>query len=236
MSNIQPLDNNAHAELRVLARHDAALGDGVNQMPILATEFEEAQRHYPILFMKDESGHLHALAILGFERDENLFLKDGGWDGYIPAIVRRGPFLIGKGETEDPVILVDLDHPRIHAAQAGEGLPVFLEHGGHAPVLEMALGALRAIHVGSQLAAPMQQMFEELGLIEEADITVELDAETAMNFEGYHVVTHERIDALDGAALERLNRAGLLMPAILAASSLYNVQPLVMRKRAKAPA
>jgi hypothetical protein len=232
MSNIQPLDNTAHADLRVIMQHSAELGSAVNQAPLVPAEFEEAQRHYPILFRRDEEAKLQAIAILGFERDENLFLTDGRWDGYIPAIMRRGPFFIGGSDGEDPVILVDMDHKRIRKG-GEEGAPLFLEHGGHAPALEFALAALRTIHLGGQQAQAMQEAFEDLGLVEEVKMNVRLSEDKAVNFEGLLAVTFEQIGRLEGDALERLNKAGLLPLAVFAASSLNNMQRLAARKQAK---
>lgn len=232
MSNIRPLDNSTHAGLRVRVEHNSALGCAINQAPLVPAEFEEAQRHYPILFRRDEEGTLHAMAILGFGRDENLFLSDEGWEGYIPAIVRRGPFFIGGGDNEDPVILVDLEHNRI-CESGSEGAPLFLEHGGHAPALEYALAALQTIHLGGQDMQAMQQLFDELKLVEEVKLNVQLTGDKTVNFEGLLAVTWERIGALEASALDRLNQAGLLPPTIFAASSLNNMQRLAMRKRAK---
>jgi len=232
MSNIQALDSNVHGDLRVNMAHGPELGDAINQVQIFATEFEEAQRHYPILFSRNDEGRLLALAVLGFAKDENLFLVGNRWDAYVPALIARGPFLIAGGESEDPVIAVDLDHMRICRGE-GEGLPLFREHGGHAPALEAAMQALRAIHVGNQHAQAMQDAFEQHALLEEANLEVAIDAETTMNFEGFAVITHERIAGLGGASLEDLNRKGFLLPAIFAASSLQNMQHLVMRRRMK---
>jgi hypothetical protein len=88
---------------------------------IFPTEFAYAQREYPILFRRDSSGNLQAVALLGLDKDENLYLDDNGWNArYIPAVQQRGPFLIGFRNREvdgdvvrEPVIHVDLDHPRI---------------------------------------------------------------------------------------------------------------------------
>lgn len=73
------LNNVDHADLRVIAAHGVAFGDGVNQTLLLPTEFEAAQREYPILIRKDPSGGYHAVALLGLDRDENLFLDETGW-------------------------------------------------------------------------------------------------------------------------------------------------------------
>jgi hypothetical protein len=230
MSNIVPLDNVRHAKLRMLTGQGAAFGEAVNQAPLFVSEFAAAQRHYPILFRKDEAGELQPQAILGFERDENLSLGDGGWDGYVPAIFRKGPFLLRRGEGDDPVIVVDLDHPRVRDGGT-EGAPLFLDHGGHAPALEAAIAALRQIHAGAAAAATMQRLFEELGLIEPVELRVEIADGKAIDFEGFLAVGEDRLAALDGSQLVELNRAGMLALAVHAASSLGNVARLIARKR-----
>lgn len=233
MTNTTRLDNVVHAQLRIARGHGAAYGDAVNQVALFLPEFEEAQRDYPILFLRGEDGLLQAVAILGLDRDENLFLEgDGRWvAGYIPAMARRGPFLIGFAQGE-PVIHVDLDHPRVTRAD-GSGDPVFLPQGGQAPALERALDALRAIHFGNEASGTMTALFDELGLAEPVSLDVQVSDRHSYSFNDYLAITHEKIAGLDGTALAKLNQAGFLMPAIFAASSLANINRLIARKRAR---
>ena len=230
MDKIVQLDNTRHGGLRLLTGHGAAFDDAVNQARIFVSEFEQAQRHYPILFRKDEEGNLHALVVLGFERDENLFLEGAAWDGYVPAIVRRGPLSIDRGEDGEGAVFVDLGHPRVREG-GSEGAPLFREHGGDAPALEAAMAALHQMHRGLQNAARMQQMFEDLALIEPIKLEVQTSEAKAVNFEGFMAVNGERIASLSGEQLARLNEADLLAPAIFAASSLANMRQLIARKQ-----
>ena len=231
MSNVTRLDNVAHADLRIAAGHGAAFGDAVNQIALFLPEFEEAQRHYPILFRRHEAGSLQALAILGFDRDENLFLEGDRWAGYVPAIARRGPFLIGLAGDE-PMIHVDLDHPRVLGEGGEGGEPLFLPQGGQAPALDRAVEALRAIHLGHEAAPAMTALFDELGLVRQVTLNVQVSDSKRYNFKAYLAIAPDRIAALDAASLERLNQAGLLPPAIFAASSLANMSRLTARKHA----
>jgi SapC protein len=231
MSNVTRLDNVAHAGLRVAAGHGAAFGDAVNQIALFLPEFEEAQRHYPILFRRQDSGSLQAVAILGFDRDENLFLEGDRWAAYVPAIARRGPFLIGLAGDE-PMIHVDFDHPRVVGDAAEGGEPLFLPQGGQAPALDRAVEALRAIHLGHEAAPAMTALFDELELVRPVTLNVQVSDSQSYNFKDYLAIAPERIAALGGAGLERLNQAGLLPPAIFAASSLANMNRLIARKHA----
>jgi hypothetical protein len=72
-----------------------------NSVPLNAAEFAPAQRFYPIVFTLEESPF--PLAILGIRTDANLFVEtDGRWrsDAYVPAYVRRYPFVLINGPGE----------------------------------------------------------------------------------------------------------------------------------------
>ncbi|RYD87805.1 MAG: peptide ABC transporter permease, partial [Sphingomonadales bacterium] len=205
----------------------------VNQMLIFPTEFEEAQREYPILFNRNDAGIFEPVVLLGFERDENLFLAGQAWDAfYVPAIQRRGPFSIGlqRRDDGDPEVKVhiDLDDPRVGAE---EGEPLFLPHGGNTPYLTHITQTLRTIYEGHEAAGPMFAAFEAAGLLQSIDLEIAISDERKYRFADYHTIDPGRLAALDGAALEALNRAGYLRLAMLVAASLANVARLVERKR-----
>jgi len=232
MTTVARLDNVQHAALRLRRGHGARFGEAVNQVAVFASEFDQVQREYPILFARTPEGALQAVAILGFDRDENLFLDGERWDAaYIPALLRHRPFTIGAADGE-PVVCVDLADPRI-AADGEAGEPVFKPHGGNAPALEAAIEALRVLQAGAGIAATMTELFDELGLVDAVRLQVSFDEHTGVDFDGYLAVVPEKIAALDGAALARLNQAGLLDVAVFAAGSLGTMHRLIARKQRK---
>jgi hypothetical protein len=232
------LDNIAHQDLRVRTGFSAEFGDNVNSVLVVPTEFVFVQREYPILFRKDSGGNMQAMALLGLDKDENLFLDEKGWNGrYVPAVLQRGPFLIGfrkndqTGEViREPVVHVDLDHPRISQT---EGEPVFLKHGGHSPYLDRANRVLQLLYRGTAATAPMFAAFEEAGLIEPMDIEVQLDERTKYQLPGFFGISEKRFAQLDGAQLERLNKPGFLHFALFVLASTGNLHWLIELKNRK---
>jgi hypothetical protein len=225
------LDNVAHADLRVTPRHGAAFGDAVNQTLVYPTEFAEAQRDFPILFRRDTAEGLQAVALLGLDRDENLFLDGDRWTSrHIPLGLQRGPFLIGlTGEGSAPVIHVDLDDPRVGRE---DGEAVFLSQGGQAHYLEHVSRVLGAIHVGMADAGPMYAAFDALGLIQPVALELMLDDERRYVIRDHEVLSAEKLAALGPDALDQLNRAGHLGAAFLLVHSLGNMARLIERKNA----
>ena len=232
MTTVARLDNVQHADLRLRRGHGGRFGEAVNQVAVFASEFAQVQREYPILFARTPEGGLQAVAILGFDRDENLFLDGERWDAtYIPALLRHRPFTIGAADGE-PAVCVDLADPRV-AVDGEDGEPVFKTHGGNAPALEAALDALRTLQAGAAIAAQVTALFDELGLVEPVRLKVQFDEHSGIDFDGFLAVVPEKIAALDGTALERLNTAGLLDVAVFAAASLGTMPRLVARKQRK---
>ena len=235
MTNKVLLDNVTHKDLRVRSGYSAEFGDEVNNTPVFPTEFALVQREYPIVFRKHDSGHLQAMALLGLDKDENLFLDNNGWNArYVPAFHRRGPFLIGlpgrDADTQDecgPTIHVDLDDPRI---TTDDGEAVFLPHGGNSPYLEQVSEALQIIHEGARHAKPMFAAFQDAGLIEEMTIEVQLDDSTHYKIPSFLTINEERLAGLSGSVLEALNRLGYLQLASLVVASLGNVSWLIELK------
>ena len=237
MTNAVMLDNVTHKDLRVRTGYSVEFGDNVNLVPVFPTEFVFVQREYPILFRRDAKGGLEAFALLGLDKGENLFLDEDGWNArYVPAIQRRGPFLIGlhrKGDgtaEPEPMIHVDLDHPRISKT---EGAPLFLRHGGNSPYLERASRMLQMIYHGAEMAKPMFAAFEEAGLIDEMEVDVSINDRVKYKLPGFLTINQDRLAALDGKTLARMNPPGYLQLAMLVVTSLGNVNWLIELKNRK---
>lgn len=239
MVNPVPLDNVTHSRLRVVTQHRKEFVDDVNQVPTFPTEFGDIQREYPILFRKDSAtDEYQSVAILGFDPGENLFLSDSGWTaGYVPAVIAKGPFLIGfqgqnaNGGRTEPVIHVDMDNPRLSEE---DGEPVFLPQGGQSAYLEHVSAILNAIYRGIEAGKRMFQSFEKHDLIEPVQLSARLSDSESYEFKNYYTVSRDKLQALDGASLESLNREGFLEGAYLVIASLTNMHRLIARKQNKA--
>jgi hypothetical protein len=227
------LNNIAHKDLRVITRRGAEFGDSVATVMTVPTEFADVQREYPIFFRKDAtSGEYMSVALLGFAKNENLFLDERGWNAaYVPGVIARGPFLIGFQEREsageqkkEPVIHVDLDDPRINNT---EGEPVFLPQGGNSLYLDRVASILNGINVGLGISKAMFAAFTAADLIEPVKLEIKFNSEEQYDLLGLHTINQQKLANLDAETLHRLHRAGFLQGAFLVAASLNNVQRLI---------
>lgn len=234
MTNRVLLNNVDHADLRVIVRHGPEFGDGVNQVLVFPTEFEELQREYPIFFRRDANGAFQAVALLGLDRDENLFLSEGSWDArYVPAVQRRGPFSIAAptprpgAAAGEPMIHVDLDDARVSRT---EGEPLFLPAGGQAPFLQQTSRVLGTLFEGLEVSRPFFAALEALDLIEPVEVEAQLADGRTYVLPDLFTVSEDRLQALGGEDLERLHRSGALRAAYAVRSSLANMPRLIDAK------
>lgn len=238
MSQLELLDNVTHADLRVITDHSAAYGDDVHQVLLVPTEFSEAHKYYPILFQKDDNDNFQPTVILGLDKGENLFLNDGGWTvPYVPAILARGPFMIGMKDVQqdglpakEPMVLVDRAHARVSLTK---GERVFKTHGGNSPYLDRVTGILRALHVGHEITKPMFEAFEKAGLLTPVNLEVQLDEATQYRLQDFYSISQEALANLDGATLESLNRQGFLSLAFYVVASTSNMKRIIELKNQK---
>jgi hypothetical protein len=128
------------------------------------------------------------------------------------------------------MIHVDMDHPRVSHT---EGEPVFLPKGGNSPYLDHIAQVLRGIHAGLETSKAMFAAFSALDLIGPVSLDVKLSVEEGYSVVGLHTIDQRKLAALDGASLERLNRAGFLQGAFLVIASMGNVKKLMAMKQRK---
>jgi hypothetical protein len=235
---ISILTSDQHRSIAVDTRARPEYGDTVNRAIALSAEFNELHREFPLLLRKtNEAPGFVAHAILGFEKDENLFVEGDRWiSTYIPATLARGPFSLGYIRPEDggnaPAaikVMIDEEHPRLRA----EGQPVFLPLGGETPYLQGIKRVLQTVDAGLRVDRLLYRELLAMDLLEEVKIQISVFPELRYDFSGYHSINQEKLAALNAEQLFRLHRLGLLAPVYFLISSLGNFQKLANLKIAR---
>ncbi|MES2136655.1 MAG: SapC family protein [Pseudomonadota bacterium] len=233
MSNHAIVTAEEHRDLRVKVSHSAALGDAVMSCFTIPDEFRRLQNEYVILFQRDpESRSFAAVALLGFEPGENLYLDGSEWlASYKPLALSIQPFLLGRPRDEagDAQVHIDLDHPRV--STGGEGVRAFDDAGQPSPYLEQIVAMLEALDRGYRSSPDFFSALERHDLLEPFALDVELMNGARHRMVGYHLINEEKLASLEGSALTELNAAGHLLPIYMAVASLANLSRLIESKR-----
>jgi hypothetical protein len=220
------LNDQTHAGLKVRPASSFAYAARTNSVPLLSSEFFECAREYPIVFARGETGPV-AAALLGLREAENLYVDtDGKWDArYVPAFVRRYPFVPGKGAQGELLVCIDEASPCFDTA-AGE--PLFRE-GKPTPQLEHAIKFLAEFHQAATTTELLGRRLQDLGILRQADSVAQLTDGTQFRLNGLNVVDESKLRALDRDVVQELFVSGGLAVIYAHLMSLGNLGALVDR-------
>lgn len=183
----------------------------------------------------NKTGVFNAIALFGFEENENLYLNKNGWDArYIPLTIERHPFLIGFQQFQEEgvakkqmVIHIDMDNPRVNVA---EGATLFMPHGGNTSYLEHVASVLEAIHYGYEHSEGFINMLLELDLLESFSLDVQLIDGSKNQLQGFYTINEDKLVALNGDMLAKLHSHGYLQAIYMVIASHSNIRPLIDEK------
>ncbi len=232
MSQYEVLDKEKHRHLRIKTGFGADLGDAVMYAMTFPMEFRDIQSCYPILFTKDpNTGGFLAVAVMGFDSNQNLFLNDGAWDApYVPAMIQRQPFLIatsGKDDDKPPVVSLDLEQARVNDA---DGEALFDDAGEPSEFLSQKIALLDKLHRGLQHGEGFIDTLLQHQLLEQITLDIGFNDGEKKTLEGLYCIAEEQLYQLGGDVLEALNRAGFLQPVFMAVASLSRMRDLIDRR------
>lgn len=238
MSTFDVLDNVVHANLKVKFQFGDEFRNNVNHTVVFPTEFQALQREYPIFFRQTDDKKYYAVALLGLDKDENLFLEEDRWLArYVPAVQMRGPFALELREKDgsstdfgDPLVRIDMDDPRVNEE---EGESIFLPQGGHTPFFKEMLQVLRRVHVGAQVSNDFFAHLESFGLIEPITVQANYGETLQYTVPDMYTISQERMASLSAEDLHKLNQLGLLEHCYAVMFSAGNMSRLVDMKRLK---
>jgi hypothetical protein len=221
------LNNVEHKNLRVITQRAARYGDDAMAALTFPAEFRNIQAHYPIIFRKSAEGEFVPLALFGFREKQNLFLGEKGWDApYVPLMIERIPFLIGKGPSHEQVVHIDLESPRVSRT---EGEAVFREHGGNSEFLERMSSILATIHQGMVATPPFVAALNEHELLESFALDIQFRDGAQHRFAGFYTIREEQLAKLGADALGRLHEKGYLQAIYMVIASLAHFRDLIER-------
>jgi hypothetical protein len=223
-----PVSKELHGSLSIDTKQDYSFASQVNSVPLTATEFPNAARDYVIVFAGQETPM--PAAILGVQQDQNIFISDDGrWEGrYIPAFVRRYPFVFSTNEDKSTFTLcIDKEFQGLNEDDRGEKL--FDEEGEKTSYLDKMLNFLSEYQVQFQRTQTFCEKLKELDLLESMQAHISLPGGSQQSLTGFQVINRDRLKALDGDKLAELAKTDELELAYLHLQSLNNFSVMVER-------
>jgi hypothetical protein len=223
---VVPLTFATHRHSSVEIGRNFDFSGKVNSVPLTAIEFREATSEYPIVFAGNEQGVMPAV-ILGLREGENLYLSsDGKWDArYIPAFVRRYPFVFSKSEDEQRFNLC-IDEQFSGFNGDGRGERLFTDDGKPTPYVENILKFLQEYQLQFQRTERFCKKILELDLLEPMRAQVEMNSGEKYSLGGFMAINREKLKELPGDKLAELAKTDELELIYLHLQSMRNFSAL----------
>jgi len=207
-----------HGSLGLAARADFSFARSAHAIPVVASEMPAAMRSYPIVFIGTAKA---PVIITGVRQDENLFVDaDGRWSEphYIPAYVRRYPFILADESKTAGRLTLCID--RASERVVDELLAPFREDGGKiarffngtepTEATRQALAFCNQFQTDFNATRAMIEKIDAHGLLAPRQSKVTLEGGEVLNLTDFQVVDEVVFNKLSDEAFLDLRKSGAL--------------------------
>ena len=215
---LEVVDPKNHGKLRIDESLGYSYARSATILPINIIEFSTVVRHYPILFGSDDDKM--PVILTGLEDGGNLFVKDdGSWNEgcYIPACVRRYPFLL-KEMDEGVRLCLDADSMNLNS-MIGE--PLF-DKGKPTEILSArAKFAATYAREQSRTYSFVQECVRQ-DLLVDKNVDVTLKDDRQVSIRGFLAIDSQRFQDMPGPVVQEWWQKGYLGLAFAHFNSMGN--------------
>jgi hypothetical protein len=207
--SLTPLSHEQHGNFLLKDRVLHPFAHGANAVPLTVDEFALAQRHFPIVFAPGNDGGA-PLALLGLQENENLFCDvTGQWrkDIYIPAYIRRYPFMLARlSQDAQELSLCFDDTSGLLQTEATGNL-----FNGTEPsdTTKAVLGFCEQFEMAVQRTRAFLNEMAELDLLMDAEATIQ-EGDTPMMFRGFRMIDEKKLQGLRGDQTRKMVKSGAM--------------------------
>jgi len=210
--DLMPLNSRDHAGLRARAVDRATWAATQHAVPLTVDEFTQAQRNFPIVFSSGDKPV--PLALMGLNEGINVFFDADGKaleDFYVPAYIRRYPFLLAKLDQQSENLSLCFDPSTDLVGEFEEGEPLFENE----QPTDHTKNLLQFCENFEQAGMRTQAFVEELtkaDLLMDGEVAIQRNNEDQQPFiyRGFKMVNQDKLRELRGDQLRKWNESGLL--------------------------
>lgn len=201
-------------------------------VPVTVTEFGMAAGAYPIIFVGDDRTPIVAM---GVAQGQNLFVTDQGLtdpDFYVPAFVRRYPFVFASDQNNDRLLLcVDRKAPMVSDQPE---IP-FFDNGQPTQFTQDAIEFCSEFERQRRATTEFTDIIKKFDLFEEKSVSFQpRDAQgnesgDQQKIADYWAVSEEKLNALSTEDYMELKNNGAVGAIYAHLVSLMNWQRIIQR-------
>jgi hypothetical protein len=231
-SALQPLNSNEHSKMKIRRMENATQMANAHAVPVTVEEFPLLQRHFPIVFSVGEDPI--PLALMGLNEGQNVFLDETGKPHdrniYIPAYMRRYPFLLARLRPDSDELSLCFDPTSGAVGDFEEGEPLF---DGDQPsdATKAILQFCEQFETAGQRTAAFVQELKKSDLLMDGEVAIQPEnAPQPFVYRGFRMVDEEKLRELRGDELRKMNQSGLLALIYAHLFSLSQIRDVFARQ------
>ena len=221
-ASVSPINAGSHGDVSIKLATNLEFSRAINSIPVVAAEFASAAQDMAIVFTGDDDAMV-PVALTGVKPNENVYLdEDGKWTGrYVPAFLRRYPFIFARSEPDTMTMCLDEACSGINRDGRGERL--FDADGNRTQYLENMLGFVTQYQRQHIVTQAFCKRLATLDLLEAATLNAtDVDGETR-RLVGFQVINRQKFKEIPDADLLRMFRSDELELCYLHMHSLQNL-------------
>lgn len=230
-NEVVPLDGERHGDWRLRSSANSPWVVGHNTIPLLASEFVSAQRNYPIVF--SSAGLPAPLALMGLSKRNDFFDDKGQAIGkfYIPAYVRRYPFILAKLGSEAENLTLCFD-PGCGLLGKFEDGALLFEGDSPSEKTNQIVKFCQDFDTSAAFTQKFVKELQKFDLLVEGNATVKNGHGSAKptRYAGFLIVDEKRLRDVDGSQLKEWCRNGVMSMIMAHLHSLNLVSALAERR------
>ena len=225
------LDRERHRNVRIGPVTNYQFAANTNSIVLTGVEFTETCKEYPIVFAVS-GDRLVPVALLGLRDDENLFVDgDGRWDArYVPAFVRRYPFVLADSGKAEFMVCVDESSPQYNSER---GQALFDKSGKNSRFLDQTLEFMNAYQAQVRRTESFVRHLQTLELLADMAAKVELTDGRSFLLKGLRVIDEKKLMKLERGKAHALVKTGEIGWIYAHLISLSNMGRLTDRMAAR---
>lgn len=219
------LNTQAHRDLHLApVERPFAFAEQANLIPALLEEFSAAAPFMPVAFLPGAQNPAPVF-VTGLQPGQNLFVgTDGKWTGgYIPAYLRRYPFIMGDVPNGDPILCID---ESFSGFGKSEGERLFSPAGETLPIVSNALTLAESYRLSARRAEEFATTLQAMKLFRSVTLDAKAPGGTSTVVHGLLVVDEQAFNALSDEDLLKLHHKQFLKPIFSHLHSLGAVSRL----------
>lgn len=225
-NDLVPLNSNEHSKWKIKGLDNASFMQSQHAIPITTDEFINAARNYPIVFSVGDNSV--PLILMGLNEGVNTFMNDEGQfrePAYVPAYVRRYPFMLAKLRPEAEELSLCFDPTANAVGDFKEGDTLF-DEDQPSETTKNILNFCEQFEQAGQRTGQFVQELEKMGLLMDGEVSIQqTGVEKPFIYRGFKMIDEAKLRDLRGDELRKINQNGIL-PLIYA--HLFSLQ--IMRE------